>query len=326
MFVAREYERLPKLGPATDLPDWGGGSSAFLECQDSYQHGVAGLQASQVWMLTEAATLLRATGGSEVDAAEMESSASTLLQQLLPQLSRDPASGGWWHALSPVCADGTHCRTVDNCGCNGTTTPDSVEVRMIHDFLYIGQTIGATGLSAADRKLMTDFFARELRTPDFVRAMSQRDPSANVTGSRRSDHNQWGSWDGWAGGSITALAELGDVAGALELSRALSHNLDEGPLGQAHRVFGAGEGAGGQMARPSRKDQSWMAVCSGYIADGIIRGLFGFMPSLEATNGALALKQPTIDRGFNGTLKHVRYRGELWTITASAHGVRAQKE
>jgi hypothetical protein len=141
VFVAQEYKRLPTLGPETSLPDWGGGATHFLECQDSYQHGVAGLQASQVWMLTEAATLLRATGGSgsdaaaEATAAEMESSARTLLRELLPQLSRDPASGGWWHALSPVCSDGTHCRTVDDCGCNGTATPDSVEVRMIHDFL-----------------------------------------------------------------------------------------------------------------------------------------------------------------------------------------------
>eukprot|EP01043_Picozoa_sp_COSAG02_P055244 COSAG02_NODE_6377_length_3612_cov_2.589525_3_plen_220_part_00 len=141
VFVAQEYKRLPTLGPETSLPDWGGGATHFLECQDSYQHGVAGLQASQVWMLTEAATLLRATGGNgsdgtaETTAAEMESSARTLLRELLPQLSRDPASGGWWHALSPVCADGAHCRAVDDCGCNGTTTPDSVEVRMIHDFL-----------------------------------------------------------------------------------------------------------------------------------------------------------------------------------------------
>jgi hypothetical protein len=69
-----------------------------------------------------------------------------------------------------------------------------------------------------------------------------------------------------------------------------------------------------------------MAVCSGYIADGVLRGLFGFMPSLEATSGSLALKQPNVDRGFEGTLKHVRYRGELWTIVASAQGVRAEKE
>ncbi len=71
------------------------------------------------------------------------------------------------------------------------------------------------------------------------------------------DHNQWGSWDGWAGGSITALAELGDYTGALDFTRALSGNLDEGPFGQANRVFGAGEGEDGVMARPARKDQSW---------------------------------------------------------------------
>ena len=136
IFVAQEYKRLPKLGPDTDLPDWGGGSTHFLECQDSYQHGVAGLQASQVWMLSEAATLLRATGGSRAEAEEMEGAAKSLLRQMLPQLSRDPR-GGWWHALSPVCdgPDGgqTHCKTVDDCGCNGTSAPDSVEVRMIHE-------------------------------------------------------------------------------------------------------------------------------------------------------------------------------------------------
>ena len=48
----------------------------------------------------------------------------------------------------------------------------------------------ASDLSPSARTLMTDFFARELRTPRFARAMSQRDPSAASTGSRRADHNQ----------------------------------------------------------------------------------------------------------------------------------------
>ena len=314
VFISQEYKRLPTLGLGTDLPDWGGGAGAFLECQASYQHGVAALQASQVWMLTEAATLLRSTNtsaaGSE-EAAGMEAAAGVLLRQLLPQLSRDEQTGGWWHALSPVA--------------NGTAAPERVEVRMIHDFLYVGQAI-APNLTAAEHKLMTDFFERELRTPNFARAMSQTDPTANVTGSRRSDHNQWGSWDGWAGGSITALAELGRLDLALEFAQDLSHNLDEGPFGQAHRVFGAGTGREATMARPARKDQSWMAVCSGYIADGIIRGLFGFMPSLETRGTGLTLKQPNEARGFKGTLKHVRYRGGLWTIVADDAGVRATQE
>ena len=65
----------------------------------------------------------------------------------------------------------------------------------------------------------------------------------------------------------------------------------DGPFGQAHRVFGSGEGAAGTMTRPSRKDQSWMAVCSGYIADGALRGLFGFAPdlALDAAAGPVTL-------------------------------------
>ena len=104
---------------------WGAGSTHFLECQESYQHGTAALQASQVWMLTEAATLLRASGkingAAAAEAVAMERAASTLLKQMLPQLSRDEGNGGWWHTVAPVN--------------NGTATPQRVEVRMIHDFL-----------------------------------------------------------------------------------------------------------------------------------------------------------------------------------------------
>ena len=47
MTIATQYLRLPAF-TGTDLPDWGGGAGAFLECQGTYQHGVAALQASQV--------------------------------------------------------------------------------------------------------------------------------------------------------------------------------------------------------------------------------------------------------------------------------------
>ena len=158
--------------------------------------------------------------------------------------------------------------------------PDSrlqVEARFLHDFIYVGQAIADDLTADGSAAAMVSFFERELRTPNFVRAMSQRDPSANVTGSRRADHNQWGSWDGWAGYAITALANLGRLDLAVEFARDLAANLDQGPFGQAHRVFGRGEGRAGNMTRPARKDQSYSAVCAGYIADGIIRGLFGFV-------------------------------------------------
>ena len=41
--AAEAYLELP-LFPGTALPDWGAGATHFLECQNTYQHGVAALQ------------------------------------------------------------------------------------------------------------------------------------------------------------------------------------------------------------------------------------------------------------------------------------------
>lgn len=280
----------------------------------------------------------------------MEADASNLLSQLMAQLKQpdEQDQGGWWYTLYP-----------SHTNASGAIP---VEVRMLHDFLYVGQAIGSE-LSASNQALMVDFFMRELRTPLFVRAMSQLDPSANVTGSRRADHNQYGSWDGWAGGSVTALVELGRGDLALQLVRDLGQNLATGPFGttistpqrfpfavptsvtlilfvrmcvdrhhfcspgQAHRVFGNGTTRAGHMVRPARKDQSWMAVCAGYIADGVVRGLFGFMPSLMVGGSSMPqLRHANVSRGFEGALRHVRYRGRLFTLTSNASGLYVDAE
>ena len=59
----------------------------------------AALQASQVWMLREAATLLRAVGGNVTEAAEMESAASEL--QGGPPLTVLTFPGHWPHVTTP---------------------------------------------------------------------------------------------------------------------------------------------------------------------------------------------------------------------------------
>ena len=72
-----------------------------------------------------------------------------------------------------------------------------------------------------------------------------------------------------------------------------------------------------------------MAVCGGYIADGVLRGLFGFDPSIIGAASAPAsgvpaspaLRLANSSRGFSGTLRHVRYRGALFTITSGANGL-----
>ena len=81
------------------------------------------------------------------------------------------------------------------------------------------------------------------------------------------------------------------------------------------------------MMRPARKDQSWMAVCAGYIADGVVRGLFGFMPSMGVGgDSAPQLRHANVSRGFEGTLRHVRYRGGLFTLTSNASGLYVEGE
>lgn len=196
-------------------------------------------------MLRETAALLRSVkNGNESQAAALEVEATRMLAYLMPQLqmpsptssssassssngttspesrgNRDGNDGGWWWMLYPysALASSDHGAGAgagaDSRGFLGMSPPPKpekskrVEGRFIHDFLYVGQTINAD-LNEDERDAMVSFFQRELRTPNFVRAMSQMDPSASSTGSRRADHNQWGSWDGWAGGSITALVRV----------------------------------------------------------------------------------------------------------------------
>ena len=79
-----------------------------------------------------------------------------------------------------------------------------------------------------------------------------------------------------------------------------------------------------------------MAVCSGYIADGVLRGLFGFMPQLsinsshpsdaDVGSSPPALLEPLIARGFHGSLSHIRFRGSFYTIVSNENGLRAEKE
>ena len=82
------------------------------------------------------------------------------------------------------------------------------------------------------------------------------------------------------------------------------------------------------MHRPEIGYADWrLAVCAGYIADGVVRGIFGFMPSLGVGgSSAPQLRHANVSRGFEGTLRHVRYRGRLFTLTSNASGLHAEDE
>ena len=53
-------------------------------------------------------------------------------------------------------------------------------------------------------------------------------------------------------------------------------------------------------------------------ADVVINTFFGFSPTV---NGDALISDPQTPRPFQGTLTGLRYRGQLYQLTASKHGV-----
>ena len=98
--------------------------------------------------------------------------------------------------------------------------------------------------------------------------------------------------------------------------------LDEGPYGQAHRVYGEGNAA--PMAHRPMKggDQAYLAVCGGTVASAVIRTMFGWAPPVPCDGATTGVKKlldrPDVPRGFNGTLRGVRFAGKWYNIESRA--------
>ncbi|KAH8065775.1 hypothetical protein JL722_158 [Aureococcus anophagefferens] len=282
--LATAYLALPQLDGG--MPDYGASPDGFLECVPTYVHGVAALGAANAWMLRETAALHRKEGNG-TRAAYLEQLAAAASNATLGLLVED---GGYFEARYP----------------NGT-----VPVRTCLDFIHVGTSIPGD-VDAGARKAMRGFFDEELRTPGWMRALSLDDAAA--PDSDRADHGPRGAWDGWVGLSATALGNLGDYAGALDLLRDAGGVLSEGPFGQAHRVYGDNNT---EMVRPPRKggDQACLATCGVTLASAVIRTLFGFDPPVQgAADPAALLRDARTPRGFDGVLRRVPYRGALYDI------------
>ncbi|KAK7253460.1 hypothetical protein SO694_00001852 [Aureococcus anophagefferens] len=276
------------LAQLDGMPDYGASPDGFLECVPTYVHGVAALGAANAWMLRETAALHRKEGNG-TRAAYLEQLAAAASNATLGLLVED---GGYFEARYPN---------------------ETVPVRTCLDFIHVGTSIPGD-VDAGARKAMRGFFDEELRTPGWMRALSLDDAAA--PDSDRADHGPRGAWDGWVGLSATALGNLGDYAGALDLLRDAGGVLSEGPFGQAHRVYGDNNT---EMVRPPRKggDQAYLATCGVTLASAVIRTLFGFDPPVEgATDPAALLRDVRTPRGFDGVLRRVPYRGALYDITS----------
>ena len=81
----------------------------------------------------------------------------------------------------------------------------------------------------------------------------------------------------------------------------------------------------------------YIGIEGGSFFDAILRGFFGYNPPMvwpattAATNKTqmleqMAIREPTLPRGFNGRLMHLRTPLGLATITSGAQGLVAQLE
>ena len=335
--LAADGQKRPQIGGLADY----GGNMNLLECVPPYQHAVPALNAARIWMLLELANLdelLQGEGhtprcNGRQEPAAMRRQASQVLLAL--RRCYDASGGGYWRSLQE---DGS-----------------AVPVRTVIDFHTIGSLLGAPSASAMFagggstteqmRGEMASFVERELRTADWMRALSLSDDGANVS-SFRPDHGTLGSYDAWPAQTMDALLTMAKPAAALSLLRAIANGqaVSEGPFGQAHTLFTKHlNGGQGQLcnttAIPSsecfaRKSGIWMMqsynAASAAFANTVLRSLLGFQPPLpfgaEANSSSGAAVYPQMARGFTATLTELSYRGSSeWRMVSDAEGVRLEK-
>ncbi len=230
----------------------------LLETVPTYTNVVPSFNAANVWMMRTLAGLLRERGRGE-DAARLEEEAGVLAGRVL-SLCND--LHGWFSCIMP---DGRR-----------------QEVRSVVDFM----TVAACMTKDVPPDLcgrMMDSVDRELWTGQWLRALSIEDPSAVRSlaspkimatwssawpgDSLRADHGFTGSYTAWPAQVAEAFSRWGRDARALEMLRAVSPVLDEGPFGQSHYVPAP--------TRPVRKafigGQDYFEGCGGAFAEVILR-------------------------------------------------------
>jgi hypothetical protein len=290
--LALDWKRLVK--PGGKLADIGGECWNMLEAPPDYKHVVASLNAANVWMMRKLADYYQHAGNSK-KAAELIEEADSLIPEILALYNKNTGS---WSVMYP---DGK-----------------KIDSRHSYDFLTVGNSI-SQDLSSEIKTGMIAFVERELMTDTWMRAMSRQDPSA--FDSDRSDHGPAGSYSGWPAKVGQATAELGHFEKALDMYHRFRGAFDSA-IPQAIELTKV-EGVAGLQARVSTRAGASFATVSGSFSEVIINTFFGFRPGLGGEN---VLWEPTIPRGFEGRLSHVRWKGCLYSIKSDKDGIHMEKE
>lgn len=264
-----------------------GGIGNLLECVSTYVNEVASLNAANVWMLRRAAEVARFLG-DEVAAGWYEAESDVLLSDLR-QLYAEGA--GHWYARQP---DG-----------------QKVPVRHCYDFSTVAATI-ADDLSDRQKAEMVEFFVRELQTPTWMRALSDRD--ADAAFSVRPDHQWTGAYPAWPPNAAAALYRFGRADVASAWLQGLAKSANQGPFGQSHFADGVlASESGGALKAPAEMPwiNDWTCSSNGAWVALIVQSVFGVNIALDGTVTA----EPQLE-GLDpdARLTGLRVQGRTWDI------------
>lgn len=299
-YYATNWERISSYGKrgCTDdiykLGDFGDDEWNLLECVPTYKHIVPSFNATYIWMMRETAALYR-QANNQAKAEALDKKAS----EMLPRLMKLYAGNGVWNCVYP----------------NNKT----VEVRHVMDFIYTGRFI-PQDIPDTMRKEMVDFVYRELMTTHWMRAQSLKDLAAK--NSDRPDHGPLGAFDGWPAATMDALVQFGRSQEALDFYRAMEPLTHEGSWAQAHELWG--DNKENKNARVRIAERGWHArdaIAGIGMSQVMLKDFFGFNPQVSGD----AIRKPgALD--LDGTLRHVLYGGEYYTLELRRGEVSFTKE
>ena len=231
----------------------------LLEVVSTYLHEVAGMNAGNVSSMRFVADLLERRGNG-VRAAELRTKATQLADRINRLLYVE--GKGWWRAGQP---DGTYN-----------------EVRHCYDFLAVAESM-PDDLTAQQKKEMTQFFWRELRTAKWMRALSAGDDDA--TWNIRPDHSAIGAYASWPPMSAKGLYRLGMPGEQIAVwLREVAKAGNQGPIGQAHfieDVWPSLKGAAFKCPNDPPYLNEWCCIAGGAFTDMVLDTLFGATLSLD---------------------------------------------
>jgi hypothetical protein len=278
------------LNPSGFLADYGLAPN-LLECVPTYIHYVASCNAANAWMMRRLAGIVGGDPASPYHnaslAKELLGDAKGVSQDVLSRLYFP--GQGYFGALYP----------------NGTLQ----QVRHIMDYVYVSYFLGGD-IPPTVAGEMTDFVARELLTPGWMRALSPLDPAAPF--SNRSDHGPSGAYIGWPPLTMQAYGGQGRYTQALAfLNDTVAAVASLGPFGQAVEVRPPGT-----PYKPF--DVTLYVEITGLsFAEVVLGTFFGY----TGGQGPSPLGDEGTPRGFSGVLWGVRWGNETIDIVSGEAGL-----